>query len=56
MALLDSYTMLLPAALESQLTELKPLDAWRGDVDFTHLTYRDASGSVAWIARVMSRS
>jgi hypothetical protein len=31
MALLDSYTTLLPAALESQLTELKPLfDAWRG--------------------------
>lgn len=30
MALLDSYTTLLPAALESQLTELKPLfDAWR---------------------------
>jgi hypothetical protein len=33
MALLDSYTTLLPAALESQLTELKPLfDAWRGDL------------------------
>ena len=31
MALLDSYTTLLPAALESSLTELKPLfDAWRG--------------------------
>ena len=31
MALLDSYTTLLPAALESQLAELKPLfDAWRG--------------------------
>jgi hypothetical protein len=31
MALLDSYTTLLPAALESQLTELKPLfEAWRG--------------------------
>jgi hypothetical protein len=31
MALLDSYTTLLPAALESQLTELEPLfDAWRG--------------------------
>ncbi|HEY2463927.1 MAG TPA: hypothetical protein VGI32_07690 [Steroidobacteraceae bacterium] len=31
MALLDSYTTLLPAALESSLRELKPLfDAWRG--------------------------
>jgi hypothetical protein len=31
MALLDSYTTLLPAALESSLDELKPLfDAWRG--------------------------
>jgi len=31
MALLDSYTTLLPAALESSLQELKPLfDAWRG--------------------------
>lgn len=31
MALLDSYTTLLPAALESQLKELKPLfEAWRG--------------------------
>lgn len=31
MALLDSYTTLLPAALETQLTELKPLfEAWRG--------------------------
>jgi len=31
MALLDSYTTLLPAALESSLKELKPLfDAWRG--------------------------
>ena len=31
MALLDSYTALLPAALESSLEELKPLfDAWRG--------------------------
>ena len=31
MALLDSYTTLLPAALESSLEELKPLfDAWRG--------------------------
>jgi hypothetical protein len=31
MALLDSYTTLLPAALESQLMDLKPLfDAWRG--------------------------
>ena len=31
MALLDTYTMLLPAALESSLEELKPLfDAWRG--------------------------
>jgi hypothetical protein len=30
MALLDSYTTLLPAALESSLQELKPLfDAWR---------------------------
>jgi hypothetical protein len=30
MALLDSYTTLLPAALESSLEELKPLfDAWR---------------------------
>jgi hypothetical protein len=30
MALLDSYTTLLPAALESQLAELKPLfEAWR---------------------------
>jgi hypothetical protein len=30
MALLDSYTTLLPAALESSLAELKPLfDAWR---------------------------
>jgi hypothetical protein len=30
MALLDSYTMLLPAAIESSLQELKPLfDAWR---------------------------
>jgi hypothetical protein len=31
MALLDSYTTLLPAALESSLQELEPLfDAWRG--------------------------
>jgi hypothetical protein len=31
MALLDSYTTLLPAALESSLQELKPLfEAWRG--------------------------
>jgi hypothetical protein len=31
MALLDAYTTLLPAALESSLEELKPLfDAWRG--------------------------
>jgi hypothetical protein len=31
MALLDTYTTLLPAALESSLQELKPLfDAWRG--------------------------
>jgi hypothetical protein len=31
MALLDSYTTLLPAAIESSLQELKPLfDAWRG--------------------------
>jgi len=31
MALLDSYTTLLPAALESSLQELKPLfDAWQG--------------------------
>jgi hypothetical protein len=31
MALLDTYTTLLPAALESSLDELKPLfDAWRG--------------------------
>lgn len=31
MALLDSYTTLLPAALASSLEELKPLfDAWRG--------------------------
>jgi hypothetical protein len=31
MALLDAYTALLPAALESSLEELKPLfDAWRG--------------------------
>ncbi len=31
MALLDSYTTLLPAALESRLEELKPLfGAWRG--------------------------
>jgi hypothetical protein len=31
MALLDSYTTLLPAALEHSLGELKPLfDAWRG--------------------------
>jgi hypothetical protein len=30
-ALLDAYTALLPAALESKLEELKPLfDAWRG--------------------------
>jgi hypothetical protein len=30
MALLDAYTTLLPAALESSLAELKPLfDAWR---------------------------
>jgi hypothetical protein len=29
MALLDAYTTLLPAALESSLEELKPLfDAW----------------------------
>lgn len=33
MALLDSYTTLLPAALESSLEELKPLfDAWRSPV------------------------
>jgi uncharacterized protein DUF6901 len=32
MALLDSYTTLLPAALETSLQELKPLfDAWRGN-------------------------
>jgi hypothetical protein len=38
MALLDSYTTLLPAALES-LDELKPLfDAWQRK---EHLTYRD---------------
>jgi hypothetical protein len=31
MALLDAYTTLLPAAIESSLEELKPLfDAWRG--------------------------
>jgi hypothetical protein len=31
MALLDSYTTLLPAALETSLEELKPLfDTWRG--------------------------
>ncbi len=31
LALLDAYTTLLPAALESSLDELKPLfDAWRG--------------------------
>ncbi len=31
MALLDAYTTLLPAALESSLEELKPLfDSWRG--------------------------
>jgi len=31
MALLDAYTTLLPAALDSSLEELKPLfDAWRG--------------------------
>jgi hypothetical protein len=31
MALLDSFTTLLPAALDSSLAELKPLfDAWRG--------------------------
>jgi hypothetical protein len=31
MALLDSYTTLLPAAIDSSLEELKPLfDAWRG--------------------------
>jgi hypothetical protein len=30
MALLDSYTTLLPAALESSLQELEPLfDSWR---------------------------
>jgi hypothetical protein len=30
MALLDSYTTLLPAALETSLEELKPLfDGWR---------------------------
>ena len=30
MALLDAYTTLLPAAIESSLEELKPLfDAWR---------------------------
>jgi hypothetical protein len=30
MALLDSYTTLLPAALDSSLEDLKPLfDAWR---------------------------
>ena len=44
MALLDSYTTLLPAALESSLEELKPLfDAWRGARIPVHLTYRDAS-------------
>ncbi len=44
MALLDSYTTLLPAALESSLEELKPLfDAWRGAANSVHLTYRDAS-------------
>ena len=32
MALLDSYTTLLPAALESSLQDLKPLfDAWQGE-------------------------
>ena len=36
MALLDSYTTLLPAALESSLQELKPLfDAWRGTPNST---------------------
>ena len=36
MALLDSYTTLLPAALESSLQELKPLfEAWRGTPNST---------------------
>jgi len=36
MALLDSYTTLLPAALESSLQELEPLfDAWRGTPNST---------------------
>lgn len=35
MALLDAYTTLLPAALESSLEELKPLfDAWRDAAEF----------------------
>jgi hypothetical protein len=35
MALLDAYTTLLPAALESSLEELKPLfDAWRDPGEF----------------------
>ncbi len=35
MALLDAYTTLLPAALESSLEELKPLfDAWRDSAGF----------------------
>ena len=42
MALLDSYTTLLPAALDSSLEELKPLfDAWRGSRYLVNLTYRD---------------
>ena len=43
MALLDSYTTLLPAALERSLEELKPLfDAWQAKRYFRHLTYRDS--------------
>ena len=42
MALLDSYTTLLPAALECSLEELRPLfDAWETRENFRHLTYRD---------------
>jgi hypothetical protein len=43
MALLDSYTTLLPAALEGSLEELKPLfDAWLEAGHFKpDLTYRD---------------
>jgi hypothetical protein len=40
MALLDAYTTLLPAALESSLAELKPLfDGWKTRWE-AHLTYR----------------